>query len=635
MRALVLFLGLACQGLCLAACSPSNELLVDLRTNFVPEVEFIRATVTIAGGTPIETLAGAGQDFVSGERIAEVAGLETGDVRFTVHLWNDAGAPIAERAVIATIDGRTGVTIVISRECAGVVCPSMGEEALVCLGGRCVSPRCYEELPELCGPRDCNAAEDCSAPAACAERSCTESGACLPIPVAGACALDEYCAADVGCITRDTPPMPMDCAARHDWSTAYGGMGTSGRHEAHHLTLDASGALYVAGTLGGPAMYGGALLTGGAFLASYDADGSHRWSVGFGDRTTVISDIATDGSRVYAVGRTDAAFDIDGMPVGYVGGQDGFVAAFTAGDGSHTWSQAIGTVEEDSVDAVAVGPSGDIYILGEFSTTLALGVDVLMSNGFDDVYLARLDATNGDKRWGRGFGAAFTDDAQSIAVDDDENIYVSAQLLGPTDLGGRSVEGTILARFDSTGADQWAESFGPANFVSLTELGVGSDGAVYAGGSYQRFPFEYFGTNHDATDGTTDLVWMSVGADGTERWAQTVGTTENESVLGMGTVDSSAVITGFVNAPLDLGGGTVGAADGGGTDMFVASYDLAGNHEWSCVYDSTSRAAGESVRVLGDAVFIVGRTALGTTDVGGGPLGDADDTHSLVFSFGR
>ncbi len=202
-----------------AACDGDEPLLVvDLKTDFVPGVEFQRVrTVLVAGSGGLDRStdepAAVGDAFVSGRRIAEIGGLSAGNIEMRVELLREDGGVVAVRPVRVDYSGRLAVTVLITRDCAGVVCPAPDGDssATACLNRQCVNPSCIEERPETCGSV-CEVASDCAGGSACATPVCV-SGACLLDVEAARCGMDDYCHPELGCrplAPEDAGPPPAD-----------------------------------------------------------------------------------------------------------------------------------------------------------------------------------------------------------------------------------------------------------------------------------------------------------------------------------------------------------------------------------------------------------------------------------------
>jgi hypothetical protein len=197
--------------LVLAACTEDPELFVELRTDFVPEAEFVRVRTRVESDDGLvlerEAFGRYGEDYVRGQRIAEFAGLPLGRHLVRVELFSPWGAELSSRAVALDFHASRGITVVMTRTCAYTSCPGDADPpaATECYGGRCVSPECSSENPEACGEPACESDAECGTAAYCARSLCDE-GVCLIATIAGACRATEWCDPAVGCVPRATLP---------------------------------------------------------------------------------------------------------------------------------------------------------------------------------------------------------------------------------------------------------------------------------------------------------------------------------------------------------------------------------------------------------------------------------------------
>lgn len=180
----------------IVGCSSSGtELRVDLRTDWVGGVEVAEVIARIEGlddemRTPFTT----SDDLADGVRVGLFDGVPSGTQRVSVELVSPTGEVVGDRSAVVQIRGSTGVTLLVTRNCAGVTCDDPA--ANQCLDGRCVSPMCTVENLTACGPPSCAGPVDCVATAPCVEPQCV-GGACLRS--GGGCANGEYCDPESGC----------------------------------------------------------------------------------------------------------------------------------------------------------------------------------------------------------------------------------------------------------------------------------------------------------------------------------------------------------------------------------------------------------------------------------------------------
>jgi hypothetical protein len=198
----VLLLALALYG---AACNEetSATLFVDLRTDLAAPGEFARVeTALFARAPPSATAppdrtetheAAGGEDFVAGTRVAELARLEGPSIWLRVRLLEAAGSVAIERWVRVRLAGNQVVTVVITRDCRGVVCAGSDTDptAQACVGGTCVDPECTPETPEACAPAECATDDDCRMPPIGCAGSIGVEGACFDLSCSADCTAGE------------------------------------------------------------------------------------------------------------------------------------------------------------------------------------------------------------------------------------------------------------------------------------------------------------------------------------------------------------------------------------------------------------------------------------------------------------
>ncbi|MEZ4339256.1 MAG: hypothetical protein R3B82_21760 [Sandaracinaceae bacterium] len=184
--------------LLLTGCDTAGTLIVQVRTDLTPVREFDLARVVIEGSAlrDVVTPAVDQRAWGQGARVAELTDLAPGSYRLTVRLERADGTVIVSRpARVELAGGLETVTVLLTRDCAGVVCPDDGDpEATACLAGRCVVDECTEEDPGTCDV-ECASVADCghlSAPP-CGSVECTPSGSCFVSPRHVDCGEGQVC----------------------------------------------------------------------------------------------------------------------------------------------------------------------------------------------------------------------------------------------------------------------------------------------------------------------------------------------------------------------------------------------------------------------------------------------------------
>lgn len=202
--------------LAITACDSRGRLLVDVRTDLVPGLEFDTAETTVVGadGPPIRATARLEQDWLAGRRVADVE--TAGESTVRVRLLRGESA-LVDRTATLRVRGLSAVTLVMSRACLGRACPDPGgaPTTSACLAGECVETRCNETEAPFCVAQ-CTASAECAVRADCASGRCLD-GLCFAVADHTRCAVGEACHPDLGCLAFPArpdggPPVEPDAA---------------------------------------------------------------------------------------------------------------------------------------------------------------------------------------------------------------------------------------------------------------------------------------------------------------------------------------------------------------------------------------------------------------------------------------
>jgi hypothetical protein len=185
--------------------------------------------------------------------------------------------------------------------------------------------------------------------------------------------------------------------AQRVWSRSIGGPGSKGFGEPL-VAVDASGGIVVACAFQGTLDVGtGPMHSGGGFdlfVMKLDPTGATLWSRSFpgpqGNEWLNALAVAPAGNVVIG-GTFERAVDFGGGPIMSAGPISGFVARFD-GFGAHVWSRVFGARESSAVvEAVALGPEGQIAVAGSFQGWTDFGGGLVPSSGAWDGFVAMLN----------------------------------------------------------------------------------------------------------------------------------------------------------------------------------------------------------------------------------------------------
>lgn len=360
-----------------------------------------------------------------------------------------------------------------------------------------------------------------------------------------------------------------DAVGTQVWRMEYNGPGNS-LDEAHAITVDGSGNVYVTGW-----SYGGAGTGYDYGTVKYNSAGVQQWASRYTNvagGTDEAWDIGVDNAgNVFVTGTSDGAgSNSAATTVCYnSGGVQQFANRFEGAGGSIDAGFAI------FVDAV----TGDSYITGY----------TYISAAADFNFITIKYNLAGAQQWATQFNSpdANYDEARAIAVDASGNVYVTgySQTLVLTNYNYSTV------KYNSAGVQQWAVQYEGtgADYDRANAITLDATGNVYVTG-------KSVGVGSTAEDALT----IKYNNAGVSQWTARYngpsnGYDEGKSIAVDAT--GNVYITGY------------SFTAGANNDYMTIKYDAAGTQEWITKYNGTGNNSDQATSVAVDAlgnVFVAG-----------------------------
>jgi Beta-propeller repeat len=362
----------------------------------------------------------------------------------------------------------------------------------------------------------------------------------------------------------------------HVWSKRFGGLEDD---RPKGVAVDSAGNVYITGLFRGSVDFGGGLLTAppftaNAFLAKYNSNGDHLWSLRFGNGPCEGTAVAVDGvGNVILAGNFYTTADFGGGAMTTAGGADIVLAKYNS-SGAHLWSRQIGGTSDDSALRVAADTTtGEIFATGFFGGSVNFGGGALTSAGMTDIFLAKYSSSNGHA-WSRRWGGAQDDKAYGLALDQLGSVVVTGVFTGNVDFGGGTLINSgggdiLLVKYSVDGAHTWSRGYGTTSSVTDTGYGVDFDsaGRVLLTGSVGATID--FGGGALTGDGWTNPILAKFGSDGSHIWSKRYsggGAHANARAVAAA-VGDNVVAAGDFSASINFGGATLTSP--GGTDTYL------------------------------------------------------------------
>jgi len=415
----------------------------------------------------------------------------------------------------------------------------------------------------------------------------------------------------------------------------------NGPTQGRALACDAGNYVYVGGTCAGSANFGGQILasTGAlsGFVVKYSSGGNFpSWVRRFGTATNTpsyplrINGLAFDpNGNLLVVGdfRGEVSFFGTNSTLSLTPNQtDGFLLQLD-GAGTAQWVKSFNGLGADTAAAVATDSLGNAHATGTFSNRVSVGNTTINGAGGSDVFAALVDATGTVVKLRRAGGAG-EDMATSVSVGELARTFVggahtAVAAFGTNSLanaGGADVFVTRLELVNGSAPPQIttqprSQSVAQGSNAVL-RIGVLSssmsptyswrlNGAIIPGavnnsyalsnmqlskaGDYTIVVQNIFGTT------TSAVAKVTLEVPPEYHWLQRSGGTGDDQALAVAVDATNAIyVAGFfsgVNPALS------NLTSVGGTDIFLAKYDGAGNFLWARRAGGTGADAAQALRV--------------------------------------
>lgn len=228
------------------------------------------------------------------------------------------------------------------------------------------------------------------------------------------------------------------------------------------------------------------------------------------------------------------------------------------------------------------------------------------------------------ENWSLAFGTELGENARSVAIDAEGNVYLFGDIEGTVSLGGEVLDPVsdkhdiLLAKFDRFGNPLWSRLYGDSSNQYASQIMIGPDGnLLLMGRAFGTITFG--GPVHDGI-GTDDIFVAKLDPDGGFIWSRMFGGLDPDRAERIATdAAGDVLITGAFTGVVDFGGGPVESA--GLRDAFVLKLDgRSGAHVFSRRFGGAGDDYGFGIAPRADGDVLVAGRFEETIDFGGGPL---------------
>ncbi len=304
----------------------------------------------------------------------------------------------------------------------------------------------------------------------------------------------------------------LDSNGNYVWAKSIGGAGDD---YGNGIATDGQGNVYIAGRFSGmvdfnPGMaptdtfYLQAQGKEDIFICKLSKDGDFVWArqIGGKEDDWGFSIHVSRQGNVFVAGTFRGTVDFDPGPgthnISSVGDFDVCVVKLDS-DGRFVWANSMGGPDHDYGNSVTTDTSENVYIAGSFMETITFpplsGIPQLVSKGWDDIFIAKLDA-KGQFVWAKGYGGTEPDYAYAVTTDLQENVYATGSFQKTVDFNpavpgnkctAKSAMDIFIVQLNTNGALDWVKSFGSKPTVVNIGWNITVDSLknIYTTGEFQ------------------------------------------------------------------------------------------------------------------------------------------------------
>lgn len=290
------------------------------------------------------------------------------------------------------------------------------------------------------------------------------------------------------------------------------------------------------------------------FLAKYDTDGNVLWATSSGGNERDYGlDVATDATgNVYVTGMYRSDEIVFGITTFNTDENQNFFLAKYDTDGNVLWARSGEGQWDDNGEAVTVDSSGNVTMVGStYSPTLTIGSNVLTNHGMQDMFIVSF-TPDGTYRWAVTEGGTTTETAYGITSDSFDNVYVFSHFESPSITVANNtynVQGfrnILLVKYATTGDYIWAKSPNGSGWEDAQDIAIDTDNNLYLIGFYNAptFSMDDETINNTAINNTQDIYMAKLDNDGNTLWMKTAGgASDDYGIRIIPAVDGSIYIT--------------------------------------------------------------------------------------------
>lgn len=284
------------------------------------------------------------------------------------------------------------------------------------------------------------------------------------------------------------------------------------------------------------------------YIQKLGADGRFIWLRRFGNELSSrgLSIASNTMGDVFVTGSFSGLVDLnpgkDEFLLRSIGPSDMFLLKLDQ-DGVFQFAKRIGQLGNEEGKVVKIGASGAIYIVGSTIEPEGQVVPNLKAKAMNKNIVIRKFDDNGESLWHKVVAGKFEDKVSSLALDDDENLYLTGSFEDMVDFDPTSKEtfleskgkkDAFIVKFNADGDMVWEKSFGGFQDEMGNSVKIDPAGNIIITGNIMKnrySPKPLSGAGNYKRAMHSDYFVKKMSSDGEPLWHRTFGGGQND--IGM------------------------------------------------------------------------------------------------------
>ncbi len=432
------------------------------------------------------------------------------------------------------------------------------------------------------------------------------------------------------------------------------------------MITDASGNIYIVGSFMGTTDFDPSgsftyLTSSGnldVFIAKYTSSGNLSWAKRIGSAgSDKANAVALDASgNVFVTGTFNGTVDFDpGIETANISSawDDVFIAKYS-NSGNYVIAKSISGGSNDSGNAIAIDPSGNVIVAGYFQSTADFDTSPATSYsrtsaGASDVFFAKYNGSTLNFIWAQAIGGSGSDYIGDIAINSLGDVCITGSFeytadfdpgVNPLNITAIGFKDAFVGRYsNSTGSLVWAKRMGGTYDEIGMSIATDASNYVYVTGYFKGVvDFDpNVGTQNLTSAGQTDIFIARYNSSGSYSWAKRIGGSSYEEGTSI-KIDGSnnLYVTGFFQSTgvdFDPSGGITTLSSAGGSDVFITRFTSAGTFQYAKNMGGTQTDNGTAIAIGASNSIVVAGKFRGTADMdpGAGSLNLTSESVSDLF----